>query len=155
MVAVSSPGAHGASISAPSRADPDVCPASALYYVRTIDQGQLMETQTRADVAAPHERQRHGLLWGLLAGLVPNAVIFIALFATSLPDERIHDWLAVGILYAGPVVVGLAGLVQMTSRPTRRRGVGLILAALITVAMWFVASALATSIAVGANTAGG
>jgi len=91
----------------------------------------------------------------LLAGLVPNAVIFIALFATSWADERISGWLALGVLYAGPVVVGLAGLVQITSRPTRRRGVGLILAALITVALWFVASALATSIAVGANTAGG
>ena len=114
-----------------------------------------METQTRADVAAPHERQRHGLLWGFLAGLVPNAVIVIALFSTSWADEHIYDWLALGVLYAGPVVVGLAGVAQITSRSTRRCGVGLILAALITVVLWFVASALATSIAVGANTAGG
>jgi hypothetical protein len=114
-----------------------------------------METQTRADVAAPHERQRHGLLWGLLAGLVPNAVIFIAIFSTPWVDEHVDDWVALGVLYAGPVVVGLAGLVQSGSRHTRRRGAGLILAALITVALWFVASALATSIAVGANTAGG
>jgi hypothetical protein len=114
-----------------------------------------METQTRADVVSPHERQRQGYLWGLTAGLVPNAAIFIALFSTSWVDEHVYDWLAIGVLYAGPVVVAIAGLVQVTSRHSRRRGVGLILAALITIGLWFVASALETSIAVGANTAGG
>ena len=53
-----------------------------------------METQTRADVASPDERERQGYLWGLTAGLVPNAVIFIALFSTAWVDERLDDWVA-------------------------------------------------------------
>lgn len=114
-----------------------------------------METQTRADVTSPDVLKRQGYLWGLTAGLVPNAVIFIALFSSPWVDEHVDDSVALGVLYAGPAVVGLAGLVQIGSQHTRRRGVGLILAAHITVALWFVASALATSIAVGANTAGG
>jgi hypothetical protein len=70
----------------------------------------------------------------LTVGLVPNAVIFIALFSTTWADEHVYDWLSLGVLYAGPLVAGLAGLAQIRSRSTRRRGVGLILAALITVA---------------------
>ena len=114
-----------------------------------------METQTHEGVVAPHEPQRHGYLWGLTAGLVPNAVIFMALFSTPWADEHVNDWLLLGVLYAGPLVAGLAGLVQIRSRHTRRCGLGLILAGLITVALWFVASWLATAIAFSGNTPGG
>ena len=114
-----------------------------------------METQVGVATIAPGVRHRHGFSWGLLAGLVPNAAIFIAIFATPRVDEHVNGWLTLGVLYAGPVIVGLAGLVQTFSAHTRRCGVGLILAAPITVASWFLFAYVDTLIAVSANTAGG
>ena len=51
----------------------------------------------------------------------------IVLFSTPRVDEHVDDWLALAVLYAGPAIVGVAGLVRifsahpaMRSRPDPR-----------------------------------
>ncbi|MEZ0581205.1 hypothetical protein [Nocardioides sp. MH1] len=110
-----------------------------------------MEAQADVVDVAPRVEGRHGFWWGLSAGLIPNAVIFILYLA---PWVEVSDQLAVDVLYAGPVVVALFGLVKMFSPNSRRCGVGLILAAPITVALWFVALGLDAWVSMGTNTPG-
>jgi hypothetical protein len=114
-----------------------------------------METQTREDVAASHTRRSHGVVWGLAEGLILNVAIFILIFASPWIDDHVYNWLDLTFLYAGPVIVGLAGLTLIVSGHARRRGVGLVLSAPITVALWFAWASIDTAIAVSANTPGG
>jgi hypothetical protein len=111
-----------------------------------------MGSQAGVAEHAPRVRPRRGFVWGLTAGLVLNAVVFAVIFAMPWVERHVYEWLALGVLYAGPVVVGLAGLVQMFSARSRRRGAGLILAALITVALWYVIVYVDTLISLSANT---
>lgn len=108
----------------------------------------------QAVAASSRVQAGHGFWWGLSAGLIPNAVIFAAFFCAPWVDEHVYDWLAVGVLYAGPVVVGLVGLVKIGSRGNRRCGAGLILAAPVTVASWFLFVYVDELIALSANTPG-
>jgi hypothetical protein len=113
-----------------------------------------METQGGEAAAPLPARRRHGFFWGLTAGLVPNAVIFGVLFSTSWVDQHVDDWLALGVLYAGPVIVALAGLMQVLSKRTRKCGIGLILAGPTTVALWFLIVYIDTLVSLSANTPG-
>lgn len=98
--------------------------------------------------------RRHGFWWGLSAGLIPNAVIFIVLFSTPWIDEHVYNSLALGVLCAGPVVVGLFGLAKIVSTDSRSCGVGLILAAPITVASWFLFFYVDAWVSMSANSPG-
>ena len=115
-----------------------------------------METRAREDVVVASEQDtQRGAPWGFCAGILPNLIIFLALYSSPWVDQHFEAWLAVGILYAGPVVVGIVGLAQVRSRHTRGCGAGLILAAVITVALWFVANSIWTANVAAANTPGG
>jgi hypothetical protein len=129
--------------------------AGLIYRVLTLDEGDSgMGAQAGVAAASPRVQAGHGFWWGLSAGLIPNAVIFAALFCTPWVDEHVYDWLALGVLYAGPLVVGLVGLAKIVSPRNRRCGTGLILAAPVTVASWFLFFYVDALVALGANTPG-
>ena len=113
-----------------------------------------METLTRDDALGSPERSGHGVLRGVAEGLIPNVLIFILLFTSPWADDHIDDWLALGLLYAGPLIVGLVGLGLIVTGAARRRGVGLVIAALITVASWFAIVWIDAALSMSANTAG-
>ena len=72
-----------------------------------------------------------------MTGLLPNVVIFLALYSNTWTDGHVPTWLALGVLYAGPAVAGAVGLARVLANRARRRGAGLITAALLTVGLWF------------------
>jgi Na+/proline symporter len=111
-----------------------------------------MATRVLADDDAHEQQPSVGR--GLAEGLLPNGLIFAALYGVPWVDEHVYDWVAVGVLYAGPAVVGLVGLWLMVWQRSRRRGIGLVLGAATTVACWLTFFSIATSLFAGANTAG-
>lgn len=114
-----------------------------------------MLTTTRQRQAAYDGQEAHGYVWGLSVGLIPNLTILVVMVFTPWTAELANDVLFAGVLVAGPMLAGVIALALMCSRRTRRCGVGLALAALLTVAMWFVAAWLTTWIAFSSNTGGG
>jgi hypothetical protein len=114
-----------------------------------------MGTLIRGSDVACRKRPKEGdALRGVAEGLVPNALIFLLLFTSSWVDNHVYDWLALGVLYVGPVVTGLVGLGLIASGRARGRGMGLLLAALATVTLWFVIVWIDSLLALHANTAG-
>jgi hypothetical protein len=113
-----------------------------------------MEALAHDDAFGSHERSGHGVLRGVAEGLIPNVLIFILLFTSPWADDHIYDWLALGLLYAGPLIVGVVGLWLIVTGAARRRGVGLVLAALITVVSWFVIVWIDAALSMSANVAG-
>ena len=105
-------------------------------------------------VAVSQERQPRAFTGGLVAGLLPNLCIFVAIYSTPWADNHVDDWLAVALLYGGPAVVALVGLAVMRSRTTRRWGAGMLLAAVLTIGLWYALIALDTAIAIDANNPG-
>ncbi|GAB3651850.1 hypothetical protein GCM10027596_00250 [Nocardioides korecus] len=96
-----------------------------------------------------------GFWRGLAAGLVPNVVVFAVLYGFPWADEHVPDRLALTVLYAGPALVAVLGLVRLVRPGTRRRGAGLLLAAPTTVALWYVWVWVDAQVAMSSMTPGG
>ena len=105
-------------------------------------------------VESPSVQVRPSWLWGLVAGLLPNAAIFLAIYSTSWVEDHVADRLIAGVLYAGPVMAAVLGVLMLRRRHMRRFGVGLLVAAIVTVTTWFVLSAVATAIMISESTPG-